>query len=179
MRFFIRIFWAILLVAAVWTSAPKPAVAEDQILAVLLENGDLPPPQGQVLHFPLFCEGGAQCGTVDLGIVDVVRFDAEGFEMILDTKVCKGTGGSASCVTAGHARFVASPLPIPQPKGIAYATTMVEHDPIQCSQVTGDFFVAGCKGKLDLDYRCLMVADPATKTLLKSFASSYIVSENP
>lgn len=176
-RRFLKSVFGILIAAVCFL--PALSSAEDQILAVLLENGDLPPPQGQVLHFPLFCEGGAHCGTVDLGIVNIVRFDEEGMELILDTKVCQGLEPNTSCVTAGHARFVASALPIPQPKGIAYATHMVEHDPIQCSGVTGDFFVPGCKGKLDLNYRCMMVADPATKTLLKSFASSYIVSERP
>lgn len=170
-------FGALALAAALWIVPTRMAAAEDRILAVLLENGDLPLPAGQTMTFPLFCEGDTQCGTVEYKIIELRRFDAGVMDMVMDTKVCKGVGGSASCVTAGRARFIGDALPLPQPKGIAYATHMVEHDPIQCSQVSGDFLVPGCTGKLQLDYRCLTVADPEAKILLKAFASSYIVSE--
>ncbi|HEX5038277.1 MAG TPA: hypothetical protein VFX30_14060 [bacterium] len=159
------------------TPAPAPGIGSGEgILAVVLENGDLPPPAADgSLHFPLFCEGGAPCGIVDYTDVAISRFDAEGIAMTATAKVCKG----GSCLTARRAKFEAAALPAAEGANVSYAFHMVEHDPVTCADASGDFLAAACSGKLNLDYRSLMMGDPSRKILLKALASSYVVSRIP
>jgi hypothetical protein len=153
------------------------AEAEDTIIAVLSENGPIPRTSSVgTLTMPLFCEGHIECGSVRYSDIDLIRLDGEGLELFATVRVCRGT---SSCVTARRAHFLGNALPVARPDGVLYAESMVEHEPIQCPDATGEFFVPGCTGKLKLDYRCLNLADPAAGEFVQALASSYVVSARP
>lgn len=178
MRYRVKIF--ILLLGAMLAAFPGISrAAAGDILAVLFENGSdftfIPPINPEQIVYPLFCEGQVQpCGEeTDFNTTFVELNDKHG-RFLTDVKICLGD----SCVTTRNALFVGDAVPeIVQPVGVTYSVVMTEHDPIACDDATGIFAEDGCAGNLDLNYRCLNAADPATGLPVKTLAGSFIISK--
>jgi hypothetical protein len=85
-------------------------------------------------------------------ITSFVNFTPQGGELVMDVEVCQcdacpdptgdrfcQTCTNPSCLTARNAVFHAAPLPqIVVPDATTFAITMTEHDPILCTDTTGN-----------------------------------------
>jgi hypothetical protein len=173
-----------------WGGIHKVMAGEN--LALLVDSGDLISisPDGKQMILPLFCEGDTLCGSATIDIQQIPRFDEQQIQLLTDALVCKcpacpdpvgdpfcQTCINPSCVMARNALFVEDAIPeIPQPDGNSYAATMTQHDPIQCTDVSGIFAPDGCAGNLKLDYRCLVVFNLQTQKIVRTFFGSFIIS---
>lgn len=172
-----KIGWLIGIVALAAVFGAETARASE-VIGLLFENG-VPPmviqPDGS-LSGKLFCEGDVECGTIAFTDMVPIEFSADKFNFEATVNLCRG----GDCLVVHHARYLGDALPempVVVPGAVLFQFSMVDHDPIACSDATGKFAGPACSGQVKLDYRCLAEVDLSIPTFVAARASAYVISQ--